>query len=195
MHASAKSAFRRLLAAGLLLAALAGCQTSGELTPEEKRLLLTAGDLAAVGFPLERLGREKFEKTRNSLDRSVELSYVMDAGDKGLYVTSSLTVEASDRKAALGDKAFEIGLSIGLKHGGLEAEEVALNRTFGRKSRFSLLKKEGRPVGNLFTALADRKVYQVMFVGLYFDDPALFERLVGPKIEALAGYAPAGRRR
>jgi hypothetical protein len=187
--------FLRLFFVLLLIAAASGCTTREDPTPAEKRLLLTAEDLLPFGLPAERLGPEKFEKTLNFFDRSIELSYVMDASAKGLYVMSSVSVEASEREVALGDKAFDVGMKIGLKSGGLEEAPITTAPVFGRKSRLSLLKKEGRPVGNLFTAIVGTKIFLVLTTGLYFDDPALFGKIITPKIQAIMDYQPRGMRR
>jgi hypothetical protein len=78
----------------------------------------------------------------------------------------------------------------GLKLQGIVQEEKPGFYKFGESSSFSILKKDGKNVGNYFTVRDGTKTYTILLAGLYIDDPEVWKELVEPKLKALSAYKP-----
>jgi hypothetical protein len=61
---------------------------------------------------------------------------------------------------------------------------------YGDDARLSLIVKGENPIGNIFTMRDGGKTYLLVVSGLYFDDPALFNKVIGPKAQRFAAYSP-----
>ena len=173
----------------LLLAAigLVACSVSEDLTESERALLLTEADLRREPTPAL---AGKYQKV-SRIDKSRELSYVYEKEGSGLYLSNTLTVDTSAANALVTEGAQKTGLMIGLRVNGVVEEPIAQSVKYGDRSSLTILKKDGRPMGNVFTAVAGKKVYVVIFSGIYFDDAAAFDSFIAGKIDAILKYDPA----
>ena len=174
----------------ILLAVLASACVKGTITDEEKSHLLTVEDLATFGVKAaepETFG--KFQKTSH-LDFSKELEYEYEVPEgvhvaTPLYLTSSISIERSlsDARSTylLQEKTFMV---VG-KWRGLAVDEKQGFFQWGDASKFALLVKNDKPVGNLYLARKGTTVYLLVLSGVYFDDPKLWAELMEPKLRGL----------
>lgn len=186
--------FRTLLAAFLLLG-IAACDTEQPVLDADKALFLRAAELADFGMRYRNPeAYEKFSKTRR-LDGGYDLTYEFKTPESErahpLSIFISVSVQAKASNAVMAEGAEKFGLLIGLKQAGIEEREVAGAHRFGDSSRFSVLVKGDKPVGNLFAVREGRKTYLLVIAGLYFEDPDLWKGLIGPKVQHLATYSPS----
>ena len=56
---------------------------------------------------------------------------------------------------------------------------------WGDASKFCLLEAEGAPVGVVFSARKETRVFLITISGIYFDDSAEIEKLLGERLSAL----------
>lgn len=182
-----------------LLAAGAVSVMSGSDKPasaEERGLVITIEDLTGhmAGFEPPTGGKETFHRV-DHFDGSTELVYEYDTVATGgtLYLSSGVTVETSPQNAGYSYTGMDIGVGIGL---GIEpgSEVVQQERndllTWGDQSRTALLVTNGQPVGNVFIGRRGRRIFHVLFAGVYFDEPEAFQELVTPHLEAIERYSP-----
>jgi hypothetical protein len=172
----------------LLLATLCvlGCSVSADLDDNERALLLTEADFKASVPQLQSGVTGKFSKQNSYLERKVELSYKLEAN--GFYLTNSVTIEPSTTNALITHTAQRAGLIIGLKSNGVVEEPLKLGASYGDKATLSVLKRSGKPIGNVFTTVVDRKVYLLVFSGIHFDSAEAFGPLIAPKMDTLTKY-------
>lgn len=62
---------------------------------------------------------------------------------------------------------------------------------YGDSSSFTVLVKDEKPIGNVFTVRDGKKTYLLVMAGVFFRNPEEWGRLVGPKLKLLAAYSPA----
>jgi hypothetical protein len=176
----------------LFLLATPGCFSEEPLSEADKSLFLRAGELARYGFKYQNAdGHEKFSKIRQ-LGGAYQLTYEFQApaGERPpLYIYANVFVAANASDALMSSGAENIGLLIGLKASGIEEREVSLPGD--EQGKLSVLVKGGKPLGNVYTVRDGRKTYALVLAGLYFEDPADWKELLGPKLQQLAGYSPA----
>jgi hypothetical protein len=67
-------------------------------------------------------------------------------------------------------------------------KQVERNDLFkwGDASKFCLLESKGMPVGVVFSARKETRVFLITISGVYFDDSAEIEELLGERLRALA---------
>jgi hypothetical protein len=177
----------------VLLAALGllACSVSGELTGSERALLLTEADFRLTGRAADAPLQGKYRKMTNQLDKSRELSYVYEKEGSGFYLSNTLTLDFSPGNALITEGAQKAGLMIGLTAAGVSEDPIELTAKYGDRASLTLLRKEGKPIGNVFTAVAGKKVFVVVFSGVYFDDAAVFDGLIAPKWDAIMRFDTA----
>lgn len=170
--------------------------TEEPMAAHERELLLTAEDLSPfvigglVGGPRSMELAEK----RRFPGGGTELSYEYDAVDDvdGVYLSSGINFDRTVSDANMTYTGMEIGASIGLSM----AEEEIVERDapellqWGDESRSTLLLSGGVPVGNVFVARKGRRVFHLILAGVYFDDPAVFQDLVLPHLDAMDRHRP-----
>lgn len=184
----------RTLFAALLVCGVAGCGSEQPVSTEDKAIFLRATDLAKFGFRHENAeAYETFSKTRH-FDGTYELSYQFGTPDSEqqhpLYIYISVSVERRASDAMISQKAEKLGLVVGLKAEGAEEREVPGTFPYGDDARLSLIVKGENPIGNIFTLRDKGKTYLLVLSGVYFDDPELFKKLIGPQVQRFAAYSP-----
>jgi hypothetical protein len=184
-----------VLFAALVLFGVAACGFEQPVAETDKALFLRVADLARVGvrYP-DSAAHEKFSKTKH-LGGVYELSYQFQTPEseerRPLFIYASVSVQTKATDAMMTEGAEKIGLLIGLKREGVEERDVAGAQRYGDSSRFALLVRDDKPIGNLFTMREGRKTYLLVISGVYFEDPELWKKLIGPKLEQLAAYSPS----
>lgn len=186
-------AIRRLFAV-LLVCGMAACGSEQSVTEEDKTIFLRAGDFAGFGYRYRNVETyETFSKTRH-FDGSHELTYRFDTPEsereRPLHIYISVSIERRESDAILSQKAQRLGLLVGFRSEGAEERELAASFPYGDEARLALLIKNDQPIGNTFTLRDKERTYLLVLSGLYFDDPALFEEMVGPKVQRFAVYSP-----
>jgi hypothetical protein len=181
----------------LLLAVfgLLACWQKPSVSESEKALFLRARDLVEYGYEFKPIDKyESFAKTKY-FDGSCELEYEFQTPeseqDHPLYLSVTVTIERKKSDALLSRGAEKIGLQIGLKRGGIKIQEVKEFKKYGDDSSFSLLTKDGHPVGNILSLRVGPRLYTVLLAGIYIDDPQIWDELILPKLKLLAEYQPS----
>ncbi len=59
---------------------------------------------------------------------------------------------------------------------------------WGDESKFVILKSNGEPYGNIFTCRKGKKVFYVIWNGVYFDDPVWAADLLDPVMERVQAH-------
>lgn len=173
----------RPLACLLAALLLGGCIDQSQPTEAERQLLLTDIDF---GY-----GEEgHYSKTTTYWTRTTDITY--DSPPlSGFYLhsTVSLTPSASEAVLASYGSLKGAGVALGLMSEGLTEEEIELTREFGSHAKLILLRKDGKPVGNMFSVSIGKKVMYTFFTGKhYFDSADSFESFIAPKISALEAH-------
>ena len=140
-------------------------------------------------------GTETWAKKRY-LDGSIDVDYSYDLepeSEEGTYVWISCTVtvdkKASDARITYG--AGSAGSSIGLGITGVKRRERNDLFSWGEKSKCAILVgEEDTPVGNHFVCLAGTRTFELVVVGLYFDEPGSMAEVLQPILSRLADYRP-----
>ena len=172
------------LAFGLFL--LAACSTEEPVTEADKAVVLRVRDLARFGYRFDNVETlESFSKKRQ-IDGSYEIAYRFQSppGAKVLFLHVSVKVGKNESDAALTQGAEKVGLMIGFKKSGVEERELPAPPA----GKLSLLVKDERPIGNIFTAAHGAKTYLLVMSGLYFDDPALWQKVIEPSMDRFRRY-------
>ena len=170
--------------------------TEEPMAAHERELLLTVEDLSPyvvgglVGGPRSMETAEK----RRFPGGGTELFYEYDAVDDrdGVYLSSGINFDRSVSDANMTYTGMNIGASLGLSM----AEENIVERDapellqWGDESKSTLLVSGGVPVGNVFVARKGRRVFHLILAGVYFDDPAVFQELVLPHLDAMDRHRP-----
>jgi hypothetical protein len=158
------------------------------LSAKDQAALLTIEDVAlwSEDFSPD-ISMESFSKKRY-LDGSYEIDYEFDdpADEDSPYVMCSIAVEPKGSDALIAYKAMQAGINIGFAAEG-EVELVERNDLFqwGDASKFSLILSGGAPVGMVFSARKDIRVFLISVSGICSDDPVLIEALLVDHLRAL----------
>jgi hypothetical protein len=178
---------KRLLAA-LALLALTACGEQLPVSQADKDLFVRPGDFAAFGIPFgDTEALEKFTKAK-SFDGSYELTHTFTAGEgspRALYLYTSIHIARREADAMAADGAGKIGLLIAFKKDGVEEREVAGVKT----GKLTLLVKDGKPLGNVYTVRERAKAYMLVMSGLYIQEAALWQQLMDSKMQRLRDYS------
>jgi len=158
------------------------------LTAKDKAALLTIEDVAlwAEDFSPDK-SMESFSKKRY-LDGSYEIDYEFDdpADEDAPYVLCSIAVEPKGSDALIAYKAMQAGINIGFAADGeVGLEERNSLFKWGDNSKFSLIMAGGAPVGMVFSARKDIRVFLISVSGICSDDPVLIEALLIEHLRAL----------
>jgi len=159
---------------------LSGCQISHDLTSEERAILVTEHDLVGVQGSKQAAG--KFEKTVDYSSFSTEYTYESEE-DATLFILSSVRVERTAANALSSEWTNKGGLAFGMSLNGLKEEPIPLTKQYGSRAKLALLTKDGKPVGNIFHAVIDKKVVMLLYSGIYFDRAEDFQKFIDPKME------------
>jgi hypothetical protein len=188
---------RQLARVGALLAlvsGLAGCERNLPVGAAEREVVLRAADLIPFGYGLEQTEQyETFNRTRY-FDGSYELTYEYHTPDSeqqnALYISVTVTVERTLSDALTSHGAEEVGLTIGLKANGVKEREIEDFYKYGDKSRFAVLEKDGKPIGNIFSVREGKRVFLLIMSGMYFEDAAAFKELIEGRLKKFSAYVP-----
>ena len=171
--------------------ALAACGAQEPVTDADKALFLRVADLAEFGVRYPNAGAaESFSKAKQ-IDGSYELTYKFEtSGDmRPLYLYGTVNVGRNTSDAALAESAEKIGLLVAFRKNGVAEREVPGIRA----GKLTLLVKGDIPIGNVFTLRDGARTHLFVMSGLYVADPAVWQKLMQPKLERLARYAPEAK--
>jgi len=158
------------------------------LSAKDKAALLTIEDVAlwmedfSPDKSLESFSKKKY------LDGSYEIDYEFDdpANEEAPYVMCSIAVEPKVSDSLISYKAMHAGLNIGFAaEGEVELEERNSLFQWGDASKFSLIMSEGAPVGMVFSARKEKRVFLISISGVYFEDSESIEDLLEGHLRAL----------
>ena len=173
--------FRSLLLISLL--SLAGCVDNEPPLAEERRLLLSVEDFANYEAPQE--GR--YQKLVTYATRTIDLNFESRSSD-WFYLYSGVSLYPRAGDALMTSYAETFGASFGLRHSGLEQEDLLLETTLASRASLKLLTQDGEPVGNLFYATVGNKSMFTLFTGVYFEQAEDFKAFIAPKLLQLREY-------
>ena len=173
--------FRPLLLISLL--SLAGCVDNEPPLAEERRLLLSVEDFANYEAPQE--GR--YQKLVTYATRTIDLNIESRSSD-WFYLYSGVSLYPRAGDALMTSYAETFGASFGLRHSGLEQEDLPLETTLASRASLKLLTQDGEPVGNLFYATVGNKSMFTLFTGVYFEQAEDFKAFIAPKLLQLREY-------
>ncbi|PZP86159.1 MAG: hypothetical protein DI578_03795 [Ectopseudomonas oleovorans] len=173
--------FRSLLLISLL--SLAGCVDNEPPLAEERRLLLSGEDFANYEAPQE--GR--YQKLVTYATRTIDLNFESRSSD-WFYLYSGVSLYPRAGDALMTSYAETFGASFGLRHSGLEQEDLPLETTLASRASLKLLTQDGEPVGNLFYATVGNKSMFTLFTGVYFEQAEDFKAFIAPKLLQLREY-------
>ena len=173
--------FRPLLLISLL--SLAGCVDNEPPLAEERRLLLSGEDFANYEAPQE--GR--YQKLVTYATRTIDLNIESRSSD-WFYLYSGVSLYPRAGDALMTSYAETFGASFGLRHSGLEQEDLPLETTLASRASLKLLTQDGEPVGNLFYATVGNKSMFTLFTGVYFEQAEDFKAFIAPKLLQLREY-------
>ncbi|SUD58127.1 Uncharacterised protein [Ectopseudomonas oleovorans] len=173
--------FRSLLLISLL--SLAGCVDNEPPLAEERRLLLSVEDFANYEAPQE--GR--YQKLVTYATRTIDLNFESRSSD-WFYLYSGVSLYPRAGDALMTSYAETFGASFGLRHSGLEQEDLPLETTLASRASLKLLTQDGEPVGNLFYATVGNKSMFTLFTGVYFEQAEDFKAFIAPKLLQLREY-------
>ena len=170
-----------------------GCERKLRVRDSDKSLFLRAGDLVPYGFEFRDI--EKFEtfkraKVIDGYDLEYEFQTPKSERRNPLFVYSMVTIGKRKSDAQFSDTGIKIGVLYGLKSSGIEEQEIPNFYRYGDSSSFSILKKDGKPVGNYFTVREGNKVFVLLITGIYFEDPELWKEIIEPKLKLFSTYSP-----
>lgn len=175
--------FRTLafLAAALLLG---GCVVESQPTEAERALLLTSSDF---GYDEDEAW---YSKVTTYWTRTADINYhSAPLSELDLQSTISFTPNPSEAAIASFSYLQTHRLILGLATNGVSEEEIELSRDIGSQAKLILLRKGGKPIGNIFTASIGKKMVFIVFTGRhYFDSAPAFEAFIEPKLAALEAY-------
>jgi hypothetical protein len=177
---------KRIVACGLWLL-LAACGEQLPVSQADKDLFVRPGDFAAFGIPFgDAEALEKFTKARQ-FDGSFEMTHTFTAPPgsvRSLYLYTSIHIARRESDAMVADGAGKVGLLIAFKKDGVEERDVP----GVQPGKLTLLVKDGKPIGNVYTARDRAKAYMLIMSGLYIQEASLWHQLIEPKMQRLRSY-------
>lgn len=177
-----------LLSLICIAALVSGCSISTELTDREKALLVTEQDFQRYGFTTGSAPSGHFLKTEDYTNLSTEYSYQTPDGQGEIYIHNSVTLERSAANALTTELASRGGMMIGLSSEGVKEVPLKLTKQYGSRSSLSILKKDGKSIGNSFTAVLDKKIVLLVFSGTYFEKAEDFQDFMDEKMARVSGF-------
>ncbi len=184
---------RLILSFLVCLFLLASCRRA-EVFDTDKEMFVRAKDFAEYGFSIQNAEKyESFEKI-NLFDGSQQIEYEFETPENesanSLYLIETVTIDTNQSDAKMSKGVEDTGISIGLKIGGIEKEEVKDFYKYGDSSNFYALKKDGKKVGNYFSTRHGKNTFSLFIVGLYVDDVETWREIVEPRLKKFSAYKP-----
>lgn len=163
-----------------------------EVSESDKNLFVRFSDLTKYGFHYEKgENLETFEKIAY-IDFSTEIAYTFETPENEespLYLSETLSLEPRKSGAMTSKGIDETVVTVGLKAGGIEAEEIKNFYKYGDASSFYVLKKDGNKVGNYFVMREGKKTFSILITGIYIDQADVWRELVEPKLKNISNYS------
>jgi hypothetical protein len=160
----------RAIAVAFCLLFVVACSTEEPVTEADKTVVLRAAELSRFGYRFENIeALETFTKKRH-LDGTSEIEYHFQSppGAKVLFLHVSVKLAKNESDAAFTQGAEKVGLMIGFKKSGVEERELP-----------------APPSGKLSLLV---KTFLLVVSGLYFDDPALWQKVIEPSMSRFRAY-------
>lgn len=184
---------RFILSFSICLILLSSCKRA-EVLDRDKEIFVRAKDFAEYGFSIQNPEKyESFEKI-NLFDGSQQIEYEFETPENesasALYLIETATLDANQSDAKMSRGVEDTAISIALKIGGVEKEEVKDFYSYGDSSSFYVLKKDDRKVGSYFSTRHGKKTFSLFIVGIYFDDVETWRDLVEPRLKKFSAYKP-----
>lgn len=175
-----------------LACTLVACGEQLPLSQSDKDLFIRPTDFAGFNIRFENPeALEKFSSARLA-DGSHELTHTFTAAEgssHSLYLYSSITTRReSDAAATSGTE--KVGLLVAFKKEGVVEREVPDVKA----GKLTLLVKNGRPIGNVFTLRDGAKSYLLVMSGVFFQHAEPWNKLIEPKIQGFGRYAPEAKK-
>ena len=165
-------------------------QGSETVKPGDRDYVVTFDDLAKHASGLKKVasGEHLFRVDMLGVHK---LSYQYQVQNE-LFMTSEVTVGRSSTSALTDYSAVQLGFKASLAAFGKDIELVDDDQLleWGDQSHAMLMKKAGKPLGNVFVARKGNRTFFLAIFGIYFRDPAAFEQLVKPKLDKLESFQP-----
>lgn len=164
------------------------------VTEKDRAVVMQAEEIAAYadGFEVQP-SRAKIRKVRY-LDFTHEVEYEYESADGDpnyLYVLCTVSVEHTAKDA----RSTFAGLTVVDEVGASLAGDLTVrprNDLFrwGDASTLAIVESEGLPIGNIFRARSGRRIFDLTFYGVYFDDGETLAELLTPPLERMRNYEP-----
>jgi len=170
----------------VIILTLSACTTSTDLSDAEKSILVTELDFADFGGEQGAVSG-RFEKTIDHINRATEFTY-QTPDESDIYIVSTVSVERSAADALASEVANKAGILIGLRSAGVIDVPIEMTKPYGSRSSLSVLKKDGKPIGNMLHAVLGKKIVLLVFSGIYFDTEAGFRELMDAKMKHVSEF-------
>ena len=179
---------RPILLALAVPAVVAAC--AQPVTERERAMFLEAADLAEWGYEGEVRAQDEKVRHVRSFDGTRELTYEYESPDpqQPLYVNVSVTLQGNIVSARLQGVAQDVGIGIGLRQGGVTERPMTGGQVWGDASELEALMLGDDVVGHRFSARSGRRTYHLVMSGLYTDDAATWDEMIGPQMQAFLDY-------
>ncbi len=185
--------------AGIALIALLGwlfvaSATEQPITEKDRDVVMKAEDIVAYVDTLEaNPARATIRKVRY-LDGSYDVEYEYDSTDRAdehLYVLCTVTVERTVSDARTSYAALGVVNDVGISMAS-DLKVRPRNELFrwGDSSDLAIVESQHGPVGNIFRARSGRRIFDLTFYGVYFDDADTLAELLTPHLEQMKRYEP-----
>lgn len=163
------------------------------INPKDYPFLLLAEDLQAYKIKLDLSGRAEKARIKKWINGSRDIKYEYDCRDRDafhpLFFSAKLEIDKDIREAK---KAFQEGIVVITKVSatvGMQCREIEGQVTWGDESYYAIREKKGNPVGLIFVARYQNKVYTLIMAGLYSSDHSLLRDIVLPKLRYVKDFS------
>jgi hypothetical protein len=183
-----------MLALVVACLAAAACATELPAQAGDEKLVIRASDLAAAGveLPPDYRQHEKLYRQPRVTDGEIVV-YQLDSEELSILSTAAVY----DREGAACENFANLNSRVTrdwVGHEGMSVVGDSAVFDHGEWTRFAQLDAEGKPVGNVFQMCSSRVQLMSLVMGVYYDDPELWQEIVQPVLDALHAYertAPA----
>ena len=163
------------------------------IRPEDRAVLVDVQRLAAwAEMECPPTNGEVVVKKRY-MDMAWELEYEFESQDEDgpFYVNCTVDLEPKLADAEMGYQAYWNGAQASLRLFGSNCRVVETNLfRWGDKSRCAVFVTDKGPVGHMVAGRKGRRVFFLMFVGAYTDEPDRLADLLQPVLRNVETYAP-----
>ena len=176
---------------GLIYVGMAGVATR-EPTDAERQTLVTIRDLESFGVEAGRLEEREVWQSKRNLDGSLEIEYEYDpdlAPGPGEMISlmSSAEINSTESSARESFNMTIAAYQLGFGLYDVQSRDQSHAMAGVDQSRFALIVKNEKPVGNMIVVRQGKRVHGLLLIGLYFEDPQELEDLLRPTVERSEG--------